>query len=349
MTITINIPTFRRPKLLVQAIHSVLQQTHSDFVLCIYDNASQDQTREIVEGIQKQDPRIRYHEHLTNIGMIENYAFALAQIQTDFFCFLSDDDLLLPQFLERALRGFGLYPDIAFAAGSTIIIDDQLEKVVAAPLDFWGKEGYISSKEGVIEMIGKYPVPTSILFKKEVLQQAQIDKQNALFWDCDFLLQIASKSPFYIFKEVCALFRTHQTSYSNSRSFEEAKKAFERLLFRFSQFTLKESDLEEGEKRILNECYKWGRHYFYHYYNQKEFLTALSVGDFLEMHACHTLKSKCVYQVLKNTYKFDLLTNLIHRICLLLKFMLKTGNKEVRRLKKEYQKYIKLLLSPESE
>ncbi len=63
------------------------------------DNASQDETENIVARYRAADPRIRYIAHSTNLGMLGNYQFIFSNVETEFFSILSDDDILLPQFL----------------------------------------------------------------------------------------------------------------------------------------------------------------------------------------------------------------------------------------------------------
>ena len=71
--ITTTIPTFRRPKLLQRAVRSVLNQTYGDFQVCIYDHASNDSTAAAVRELAQNDPRINYHRHSQNIGLIRNF------------------------------------------------------------------------------------------------------------------------------------------------------------------------------------------------------------------------------------------------------------------------------------
>jgi len=54
--ITTVIPTYRRPAMLRRAIRSVLSQTFPDFRLCVYDNASGDETAVVVEEFRKKIP-----------------------------------------------------------------------------------------------------------------------------------------------------------------------------------------------------------------------------------------------------------------------------------------------------
>src|SRR5579863_2991538 len=106
MAITTIITTRQRPALLKRAINSVLNQTYSNFEVCIYDNASNDETEKIVRAFAERDSRVKYHCHSSNIGLMSNYKYAFGQLRSPLFSLLSDDDFLLPCFYETALKGF---------------------------------------------------------------------------------------------------------------------------------------------------------------------------------------------------------------------------------------------------
>lgn len=231
--ITTILTTYRRPELLKRAVKSVLSQTYPYFQLVVYDNASGDETQEIMERFVTQDSRVKYHQHAENLGMIGNYEYGVSEIQTPYFSFLSDDDLVLPWFYETALEGFKTYPDIAFSACSTVIVN-QAGRVIAAPFSLWKTAGHIRKEEGMQHMIGKFPVPTGVLFDSRILKNIRIDRDNQVLWDCDFLLQVARKYPIFISKKTCALFLHHGGSFSSSNEFEVLRSGVYRLMERFS-------------------------------------------------------------------------------------------------------------------
>ena len=66
--ITTIIPTYQRPKLLRRAIKSVLNQTYPHFQVCVYDNASGDETEAIVQEFIAKDSRIQYFRQEKNWG-----------------------------------------------------------------------------------------------------------------------------------------------------------------------------------------------------------------------------------------------------------------------------------------
>ena len=99
--ITTIIPTYRRPTLLKRAIESVLQQAYPHFQVWVLDNASGDETAEVVTQLTQQDKRVKYYCHPENVGAFNNFQYGLEQVSTPFFSFLSDDDMLLPDFYQQ--------------------------------------------------------------------------------------------------------------------------------------------------------------------------------------------------------------------------------------------------------
>ena len=100
--VSILIPTYNRANYLRESINSALVQTHSNVELLILDDASLDNTSEVVAEF-KCDDRIRYIRHKKNIGVADNWHAGITIAQGDFFCILHDDDTLEPQFIEQLL------------------------------------------------------------------------------------------------------------------------------------------------------------------------------------------------------------------------------------------------------
>ncbi len=210
--ITAVIPTYCRPKLLKRAILSVLRQTYGNIQVCVYDNASNDNTAEIVAEIANGDKRVKYHRHATNIGMVANINYGISQVNTSLFSILSDDDIILPNFYEEALNGFNMYPDAIFSAGSVINMT-QDGRIIGIALYSWPKDGYFSPPVGLHAMIGgRHPIMTAILFRREVIDIYGGMDPDITVSDLDFELRIAARFPFVISKKPCGIFVAHPLS-----------------------------------------------------------------------------------------------------------------------------------------
>ena len=58
--VSVIIPTYNRAHLIERSLKSVLNQTYRNFEVIVVDDASTDNTKDIVEVERDKDPRIKY-------------------------------------------------------------------------------------------------------------------------------------------------------------------------------------------------------------------------------------------------------------------------------------------------
>ncbi|MFN3557885.1 MAG: glycosyltransferase family 2 protein [Brevundimonas sp.] len=109
--VTIAIPTYRRPRLLVEAIRSAVAQTMTvPLDVIVVDNAPDDSAVDALRDTVVLPPhiRLRYFGNTANLGMFGNWNRAIEKAETRWVTLLNDDDLLAPEFLARMESTFGL-------------------------------------------------------------------------------------------------------------------------------------------------------------------------------------------------------------------------------------------------
>jgi GT2 family glycosyltransferase len=121
--VKIGIPTFNRSPLLRNAIESVLRQTYQNFVLDISDNASTDDTPDVVATFD--DPRIVYRRRPENVGLFANYNQFYIDARTGYLLVLPDDDVLHPRFLERTVQALDKSPNAGIVHTGFDVIDQS--------------------------------------------------------------------------------------------------------------------------------------------------------------------------------------------------------------------------------
>lgn len=95
---SVIITTYNRPKKLIRAVQSVLEQTYRDFELIIVNDGSTDDYSEVVSFIEPY-PLIRYFfKENEERSVARNYGVDKARGK--FVCFLDDDDYYLPNHLQ---------------------------------------------------------------------------------------------------------------------------------------------------------------------------------------------------------------------------------------------------------
>lgn len=117
---TIGIPVFNRVTMLDEAIRSVVAQSYPMWELHIVDNRSTDDVAGLVKDWEAKDPRIRFHENDTNIGMVANYNRCAHLGSSPFFLLLASDDILHPDFLVHVARAIQANPDAAMICGHRV-------------------------------------------------------------------------------------------------------------------------------------------------------------------------------------------------------------------------------------
>jgi hypothetical protein len=97
-SITVLIPTRERAEYLVSAIKSCTAQTYQNCRFVVSDNASLDDTRDIV--LSFKDPRLLYVNPGRRVSMSSNFEYALSHASPGYVISIGDDDALMPDALE---------------------------------------------------------------------------------------------------------------------------------------------------------------------------------------------------------------------------------------------------------
>jgi Glycosyltransferases involved in cell wall biogenesis len=128
--VSVGLPVRNAGTRVADVVRSVLAQDHERMELVISDNASTDDTEEVCRDLAKSDPRIAYHRQAENIGLLNNFEYAIRAARGTFFRWIGDDDELESTFVSRCLG--------EFAADSRLLL-------VTTGLSYSGPDGAIDS------------------------------------------------------------------------------------------------------------------------------------------------------------------------------------------------------------
>lgn len=101
--IFIGMPVYNGERFIEQAIASIIDQTHTNWVLCISDNHSTDATSAICKAWVAKDKRINYRQQEENIGVAANFLFLLNAASAEYFMWAAADDTWDKHFIEACL------------------------------------------------------------------------------------------------------------------------------------------------------------------------------------------------------------------------------------------------------
>ncbi len=274
--ITTIIPTFRRPDLLCRAVESVRAQTFEDFKICIYDNASGDNTEDVVRDMCKRDKRIHYIKRLSNIGPGPNMAQAVASVDTQFFSLLNDDDFLLPNIYDDSITAFGQYADLGFVCSKTLSVDVTNGSMQYRNRD-WDGGLYQPSNLSSTKMFASHFVQTGVVMRTDV--KGIIGPFDLLGNDALFMTMAAAATPFVVIDTYSSVFTFHPGSYSVAYGLSSEPEARLHEAMVSSIGFLVKSNLPEERKFHLVMLIT---HYYREILNIKNIKRLPAIGESLE-------------------------------------------------------------------
>lgn len=112
--VTVLMPTYNVAPWVEESIRSVLNQTYHDFELLVVDDASTDQTLDVVRAIR--DPRIRIASFPNNVGLADNLNRGLDIIDTELVARMDGDDIAEPDWLETGIRILDTHPEVGICS-----------------------------------------------------------------------------------------------------------------------------------------------------------------------------------------------------------------------------------------
>lgn len=208
--VSIIMPSYNTARFIEESIKSVLAQTYTNWELIIVDDASTDDTDEVVNqvilsGAKDPDPRIHYLKNAQNSGAAVSRNRALAQAKGKWIAFLDSDDLWAPDKLEKQLK-FMAEKGYAFSYTRYAEIDEN-----------GGQTGVTVGGPAHISKTGMYnycwPGCLTVMYDREVvgdIQIADIKKNN----DYAMWLKVVRKAPCHLLPETLASYRKRGGSIS---------------------------------------------------------------------------------------------------------------------------------------
>jgi glycosyltransferase involved in cell wall biosynthesis len=130
--ISIVLPSYNGSRHIEQSIQSCLRQTYSQWQLVIVDDASTDNTPDIIARYVSSDDRICSVRHETNRKLPAALNTGFAQARGEYFTWTSDDNYYRPEALMIMITALDDHPevDVVYSDFSYIDQDDHFIKRV---------------------------------------------------------------------------------------------------------------------------------------------------------------------------------------------------------------------------
>jgi glycosyltransferase involved in cell wall biosynthesis/predicted SAM-dependent methyltransferase len=191
--VSVIVVTKDRPRLLMDALASIIDQTYQRWEAVVVNDAGAD----IGELVASCDPeaRVRYHRHTESLGLSAARNTGIGLSRGEILCYLDDDDRMLPDHLATVVRelqrtGSGIVYTEAERVIETLEADRRIEHRRDRPYS-----GISYSRER-LHVTNFIPVNT-FAHRRELLERTGLfDTGLSALEDWDLLLRMARETTF---------------------------------------------------------------------------------------------------------------------------------------------------------
>lgn len=120
--VAIGMPTRNGAAFIAQALESLLAQDHREFEIVVSDNASTDDTADIVRGFARRDSRVRHERIEETLSAAQNFDRVFGLTTGPYFMWAADDDLWDPSYVRRCAAALDAKPALVMASTSVRFI-----------------------------------------------------------------------------------------------------------------------------------------------------------------------------------------------------------------------------------
>jgi glycosyltransferase involved in cell wall biosynthesis len=199
--VSIVLPVYNGARFLAQSIESVLAQTFRDWELIVVDDASTDQTPEIIAGYRACDPRIISLRNLSNRRLPGALNAGFSAARGAYLTWTSDDNCYRPEAIARMMEALEANPGAGLVYCDYICIDEDGQELWTEP-----------ARDPRLLPFGNI-VGACFLYRREVREAiGEYDDAMFLAEDYDYWLRVARQFVLKHLPQTLYLWRWHAGS-----------------------------------------------------------------------------------------------------------------------------------------
>jgi len=233
-SVSVVVPNYNYARYLPERIESIVAQTHPVSELVILDDASTDNSRDVISKvISTLNVPVQRLDNEQNSGSVfAQWLKGVKAATGDYVWIAEADDLALPSFLEIAMAGFR-YPGVVLSytqskqmtTDGSILCDDYLDYVKGLDGEQWTQSYTRSGQEEIVKgMAVKNTIPnvSGVVFRRDILLSVLEEhmahvQQYRVAGDWAVYVHMLERGNIYYAKNSLNLHRRHDESVTIAR------------------------------------------------------------------------------------------------------------------------------------
>ena len=124
-TLSVLLANYNHGRFIGEALAAILSQSRPADEIVVADDASTDDSVDIINGFRERHPEIRLIRNEKNGGVVNNCNVLLRAATGRYLVFAAADDRVLPNFFSTALAAFEQYPAAGLVSGISKVMSED--------------------------------------------------------------------------------------------------------------------------------------------------------------------------------------------------------------------------------
>ncbi|AXL22087.1 glycosyltransferase family 2 protein [Megasphaera stantonii] len=212
------IPTYNRAPYLKIALESLCESIATWRKIIILNNASTDNTLEVIEYICKKYPerKIEVVTNKCNIGNPANFKKTQTLATNKYVAIFHDDDAIHPEYIDRAMQLFieNEKKVVMISGGASALYNVNHENWSICPDSYWY---YPANKNIFLQLLIGRPIFCNCIYKTDVYKNVKYEPEKfGKLHDIIFMAKLCEQGDFIFVHGECVRWRQHAKSDSNT-------------------------------------------------------------------------------------------------------------------------------------
>ncbi|THV57343.1 glycosyltransferase family 2 protein [Chryseobacterium candidae] len=245
ISFSVLVANYNNGKYFKECYQSLINQTYKNWEAIIIDDASTDDSVEIIQSLIKNDSRFKLYHNATNEGCGSTKAKCMKYAQGDLCAYLDPDDAIYPEALEKVVLEFMNRDDLSAVYSKMMLCNESLipEKIYTGTKQIYNNRYFFN-----------YPIQLAhfFTFKREAYVRTpgiNPNLKNAV--DQDLYLKILEQGGVKYLKEPLYLYRLHSNGISQDKAKQSSKDSFARVI----HDTMKRRGIKTINHKIIPEVF----------------------------------------------------------------------------------------------
>lgn len=240
--LSILLPTYNRERYLSQCFDSLLRQNCDSYELYVRDNASDDNTANVVEDYRPKfehlGVKLVYKVNVENVGFRDNMVDGLKELSRDYAFILMDDDFILEETgLWNLYHAIDDNNDVVMSTSRCMAFKDDTEdgdiEIPFQTTQEYFSYKYVSGKNYFLNVLSSHPtiILSSVIFDRQLILASSWEawSQRAAL-DVNLYHILALEGDIAVFDSPLAAYRFHSNQDYNSFPIEDSMESHSRIM-----------------------------------------------------------------------------------------------------------------------